>query len=151
MNINDTIIKENICSAQNNHKITSNEINFNNEIRIKKNNKMIFMNKSLIKEKNKKRDFIRENKNRRSIYRGVSKNGNKWQAIVYSKYLNGYIGVYPTQELAARVYDIYSIKNKGLKANTNFMYNLHQIQKISEANIDYKSENIEEIISNLIN
>ena len=112
---------------------------------------MIFMNKSLIKGKNKKRDFIRENKNRRSIYRGVSKNGNKWQVIVYSKYLNGYIGVYPTQELAARVYDIYSIKNKGLKANTNFMYNLHQIQKISEANIDYNSENIEEIISNLIN
>ena len=85
---------------------------------------------NLLKEKdqNKKRDFIRENKNRRSIYRGVSKNGNKWQVIVYSKYLNGYIGVYPTQELAARVYDIYSIKNKGLKANTNFMYNLHQIQ-----------------------
>ena len=143
--------KENICSTQNNCKITSNEVNFSNEIRVKKNHKMIFMNKCLIREKNKKKNFIKENKNRRSIYRGVSKNGSKWQTIVYSKYFNGYIGVYPTQELAARVYDIFSIKNKGLKANTNFMYNIHQIQKIIESNIDYKSENIEEIISNLIN
>ena len=53
--------------------------------------------------------------------------------------------------MAARVYDIFSIKNRGIKAKTNFQYNLHQIQKISEVNIDYNSDNIEEIILNLIN
>ena len=124
--------------------------NLSNTIKIRKNKKMIYMNKSLIKEKIKKNDVIIHKKNRSSLYRGVSKNGNYWQVIISSKYTKGYVGLFKTPEIAARIYDIISIKNKGIKAKTNFQYNLHQIQNISEENIDYKSKNIEEIISDLI-
>lgn len=125
------------------------EINQSINYSIKKNNKMIFINKNLIKKKIKNNDF-KEFKKRRSVYRGVSKNGKQWQTIITHKGIGKYVGLYRTQEIAARVYDIISIKNKGIKAQTNFKYNVIQIQKISEAIIDFKSKNIEEIISNLI-
>ena len=63
---------------------------------------------------------------------------------------NRYYGVYPTDEIAARAYDIISIKNRGIKAKTNFKYDLHQIQKISEVNVDFISNNISGKIINLI-
>ena len=147
--MNDNIKGDN-CVREINSKNNSNNIdNLSNEVKVKKNNKMIYMNKLLIKPKNKKKDIIPQEKRRKSIYRGVSKNGNKWQVIIYSKYSKKYIGLYKTQEIAARIYDIISIKNKSIKAKTNFVYNIHQIQKIIDTNIDYKSENIEEIISYL--
>ena len=141
----------NNCSNECNcNHITRNIYSLGNDIKVKRNNKMIFMNQSLIKQKPKKKE-IKEGKNKRSsIYRGVSKNGNKWQAIVSSKISKGYIGIYPTEELAARVYDICSIKNKGLKAQTNFVYTIHQIGKIIEANIDVNSDKIDKIILDLI-
>ena len=108
------------------------------------------MNKFLLKPKIKKKEINIDKNKRSSRYRGVSKNGNKWQVIVSSKFKKGYVGVYETQEIAARIYDIISIKNNGIKAKTNFEYDIHQIQNISEAYIDYNSGNIEEIISNLI-
>lgn len=117
--------------------------------KVKKNHKSIFINKSLL-ERKRKNNYIRESQNRRSVYRGVSRNGKQWQTIISYKRIGKYVGLYKTQEIAARVYDIISIKNKGIKAQTNFKYNVNQIQKISEANIDFKSKNIEEIISNLI-
>ena len=121
-----------------------------NSIQIKKNNKIIFMNTFLFKNKNKKKEICIEKKKRSSIYRGVSKNGSNWQVIIHHKNNNRYIGVFKTQEIAARVYDIISIKNQGIKAKTNFQYNIHQIQNIIEAYIDYNSEKIEEIIYDLI-
>ena len=121
-----------------------------NEIIVKKYNKLIFMNKWLIKQKKNNKDIIKKAQ-RKSLYRGVSKNGKNWQTIVSSKYFKGYIGTYPTEQLAARVYDLVSIKNCGIKAKTNFQYSLHQIQRINESIIDFKAKNIEEIISNLIN
>ena len=108
------------------------------------------MNKFLIKQKKNNNNEIIEKKKRGSMYRGVSKNGNSWQVIIFSKYSKGYIGVFRTQEIAARIYDIVSIKNKGIKAKTNFQYNIRQIQKISETYINYNAENIEEIVSDLI-
>ena len=131
------------------NKNSKNIDNLSNEIRVKKNNKMIFMDKSLIKQK---RRHTKDKKIiRKSLYRGVSKNGKNWQTIISTKYGKSYIGTYSTQEIAARVYDFISIKNKGIKAKTNFIYNIHQIQNISEANIDFKSNNIDEIIYNIIN
>ena len=127
-----------------------NKNNLSNSIKIKKNNKMIYMNKFLIKQKIKKNDETFERKKRSSIYRGVSRNGNSWQVIIYSKYSKGYVGIFKSPEIAARIYDIISIKNKGIKAKTNFQYNIHQIQNICETNIDYNAENIEEMISYLI-
>ena len=108
------------------------------------------MNTVLFKKKNKKKEIFIEKKRRSSIYRGVSKNGSNWQVILHYKKNNGYVGVFKTQEIAARVYDIISIKNQGIKAKTNFQYNIHQIQNITEAYIDYNSEKIEEIIHDLI-
>ena len=112
---------------------------------------MIYINKLIIKPKIKKNDIVLERKKRSSLYRGVSKNGSNWQVIISSKYNKGYIGIYKTEEIAARIYDIISIKRKGIKAKTNFEYNIHQIQNITEAYIDYKSQDIEEIILDLIN
>ena len=129
---------------------SKNKRSFNNEIRVKKNNKMIYMNAYLIKPKNKKKNSIEGERKRSSKYRGVSKNGNQWQAIMFSKKNKAYIGTYPSEELAARVYDVISIKNRGIKAKTNFEYNVEQIQKITETNIDVKSKNIKKIISKLI-
>ena len=71
-------------------------------------------------------------------------------SLISSKYKKDYVVLYNIQEIASRIYDFISIKNKGIKAKTNFVNNLHQIQKISDSNIDYKAENIEEIISHLI-
>jgi len=144
-------IKENIyIKEENNSKDNINKKNvFSNDIRVKKNNKMIYINKYLIKEKSKKKKNIEEKK-RKGRYRGVSKNGNKWQTLLSYKNKNGYFGVYPTQEIAARVYDIVSIKLQGIKAKTNFKYDIHQIQKIIDAKVDFKSKNFDEILSNII-
>ena len=114
------------------------------------NNKMIFINKCFIKQKKKKTEIKEGRNKRKSIYRGVSKNGKKWQTIIYCGNYKGYIGIYPTEELAARVYDIISIKNQGIKAKTNFIYNIHQIEKIIETDIDIKSNRINDIILDLI-
>lgn len=147
----DKIENNEIYSKKNN----SNDTNNNNDnylkeqIRIKKNQKIVFMNKYLINKKTK-RNNAPKTRLRKSIYRGVSKNGKKYQVIISYKKNNKYYGVYPTDEIAARAYDIISIKNKGIKANTNFKYDLHQIQKISEVNIDFNIKNINEKIMNLI-
>ncbi len=55
---------------------------------------------------------------------------------------NPYIGIYPSEILAARIYDIVSIKAKGIKANTNFIYSNNQILSILNTEINYKSPNI---------
>ena len=62
-----------------------------------------------------------------------------------------YIGTYYSEELAARIYDIISIKRLGIKAKTNFLYNNEQISKILKANFDFKSSNISKFILELIN
>ena len=41
-----------------------------------------------------------------------------------------YKGSYLSEEIAARIYDIMAIKNFGIKARTNFVYNHIQIKKI---------------------
>jgi len=129
----------------------------NNEIKVLKNNKVVYVNNFLlnsystsknIKELNKIA-FIGRNK-RSSRYRGVSKNGNQWQVLMMINKNKSYIGSYPSEEYAARVYDILAIKNRGIKARTNFIYNSKQIKKICEIDIDFKSKNLYEIISQLI-
>ena len=61
-----------------------------------------------------------------------------------------YIGSYLSEELAARVYDILSIKNRRIKA-TNFIYNNIQKNNICESKINIKSCNISDIIKQLTN
>ena len=85
-----------------------------------------------------------------SKYRGVSKNGNQWQVLIMLHKRKSYIGTYSTEEMAARIYDILSIRNRGVKAKTNFLYNEKQIKKIRSNKIDIRAKNINEIISNLL-
>ena len=51
---------------------------------------------------------------------------------------------------SVRVYDILAIKYRGINAKTNFIYNHIQIKKINESKINIKSDNISNIIEELI-
>ena len=129
----------------------------NNEVKVFKNNKVVYVNTFLLKsystskniKKFNKIAFVGRNK-RSSRFRGVSKNGNQWQVLMMINKNKSYIGSYPSEELAARIYDILSLKNRGMKARTNFIYTSQQIKKICEINIDIKEKNISETISQLI-
>ena len=137
--------------------INVNQIENNNEIKVLKNNKVVYVNSFLLNsyttskniKKFNKITFIGRNK-RSSKYRGVSKNGNQWQVLMMINKNKSYIGSYPSEELAARIYDILALKNRGIKARTNFIYNSKQIKKICQMEIDIKSEKINDIISQLI-
>lgn len=129
----------------------------NNEIKVLKNNKVVYVNNFLLNSystsKNiKKLDkiaFIRRNK-RSSRFRGVSKNGNQWQVLMMIKKRKLYVGSFASEELAARIYDVLTIKNRGIRARTNFIYTSKQIKNIYDKDIDIKSKNIYEIISQLV-
>ena len=130
----------------------------NNEIKVFKNKKSVYINAYLfnsystsknIKKSNKINFVIR--KKRSSKYRGVSKNGSNWQVLIMINNKNYYIGSYPSEEIAARVYDILSIKIRGIRARTNFFYNDIQIKKIFENNINIKCDNISDIMKQIIN
>ena len=139
------IIKDNI--------INFDEAKFlNNEKEVKKNNKTVYINKFLL---NKNNNYIKKKRNsnikRSSKYRGVSKNGAGWQALLMVNNNKPYIGTYKSEELAARIYDIASIQSIGIKSKTNFLYKSEQIDRILNANIDFKNPNISKVISELIN
>lgn len=130
----------------------------NNEIKVLKNGKVVYINTYLcnlystskaIKKMNKINFVIRNE--RSSKYRGVSRNGNSWQVLTMINKKKQYLGSYQSEELAARIYDIQAIKNRGFKARTNFTYNNIQIKKILEKNINIKCNNISDINNQLIN
>ena len=130
--------------------------NNNNEVKVFKNKKVVYVNSILLDsyyssknlKKVKKIAFIGRTK-RSSRFRGVSKNGNQWQVLIMYHKNKSYAGCYSSEEIAARIYDILAIKKRGIKARTNFVYNIIQMKKISEMDIDIKSKNINEIIENL--
>ena len=137
-------------------KISLNEEN-NNEVKVLKNNKVVYINTHLLNSDSTSKNikpltkitFIRKNK-RSSRYRGVSKNGNQWQVLFMFNKSKNYIGSYNSEEYAARIYDILVLKYRGVKARTNFIYNHEQIQMIKDMNIDIKSKNIDEFIEKLV-
>jgi hypothetical protein len=133
------------------------DINKRSEVKIMINNKLVYSNSSRNNlyqysnkyKKSKKIIFIDVGR-RRSKYRGVSKNGNQWQVLIMINKSKSYVGTYATEDFAARVYDILAIKNRGNKAKTNFLYSESQINKICNTDIDIKSKNLKEIISELL-
>ena len=143
-------------SAKNNYNIF--DLKANNEIKVLKNNKIVYINKNILNsysisrsiKKCKKFNFILRKK-RSSKYRGVSKNGNNWQVLMMINYKKYYYGSYPSEELAARVYDIQAIKNWGIKARTNFIYDKNQIQKIYNKKINIKCNDLSDIMTQLNN
>ena len=152
-----------ICTKKNKNNFISFEkhicdLQNNNEIKVLKNNKVVYINKDLINsysisrgvKKLKKINFIIR-KNRSSKYRGVSKNGNKWQVLMMINNKKYYLGNYPSEDLAARIYDIQAIKSWGIKARTNFFYNNYQIKKIYNKKINIKCNDISDILAQLNN
>jgi len=134
------------------------DLDSNNEIKVLKNRKIVYVNKELLNnystsrtiKKLKKINFVKINKTS-SKYRGVSRNGNNWQVLIMIKNKKYYIGSYPSEEIAAKIYDIVAIKNRGVKAKTNFPYNNIQMKNIYEANINIKSDKISEIMKQISN
>ena len=130
----------------------------NNEIKVLKNKKVVYLSKALLNaystsravKKFKKINFI-VNKKRSSKYRGVSKNGNKWQVLIMVNNKKYFLGNYNSEDLAAKIYDIQEIKNWGIKAKTNFVYDDNQIKKIYNKKINLKCQNISDIISEINN
>ena len=147
--INMNSIKNNSFTKAKNFNIIKNISNFgsNNkrEIKVLKNKKAVYIDRYCLNanspskniKKLKPNKFIIRKKTS-SKYRGVSKNGNKWQVLIQINNKQRYIGSYLSEELAARVYDILSIKNRGIKARTNFIYNNIQKNNISEKKNKYK-------------
>ena len=130
----------------------------NNEIKVLKNKKVVYVNRYLLNSystsrslKKFKQSKFEIRKKTSSKYRGVSKNGNKWQVLIMINNKKYYKGSYLSEEIAARIYDIMAIKNFGIKARTNFIYNHIQIKKIKESKINIDSDNINEIMEQLIN
>jgi len=168
-------IKRNVInnnSTENNHKIKSKyfcikkniirknifDLQTNNEIKVLKNNKVVYINKNMLNKnsaargikKIKKINFIIRKK-RSSKYRGVSKNGSKWQVLMMINNKKYFIGNYPSEDLAARIYDIQAIKTWGIKARTNFVYDKNQIKKIYNKKINLKCNDISDIMAQLNN
>ena len=98
----------------------------------------------------KKINFIIRKK-RSSKYRGVSKNGNKWQVLIMINKKKYYVGNFSSEDLAARIYDIQAIKSWGIKARTNFVYDNKQLNKIYNKKINIKCDNLSEIMTQINN
>lgn len=130
----------------------------NNEIKVLKNKKAVFVNRYLLNSYSTSRSLKKFKKFKFEIkkktsskFRGVSKNGNKWQVLIMINNTKYYMGSYISEEIAARVYDIFAIKYRGINARTNYIYNHIQIKRINESKINIKSGNISDIIEKLIN
>ena len=54
---------------------------------------------------------------RGSVFRGVSRNGTKWQVLIEVRKAKRYLGQFRSEELAARQYDKYAVLLRGLKVN----------------------------------
>ena len=139
-----------------------NKNNANNKSEIKKNDEKILINNKYVYahpnemdlfpylyRKPKTKIFVGVGK-RSSKYRGVSKNGNQWQVLIMVNKSKTYIGTYSSESIAARIYDIIAIKNRGIKARTNFVYSNNQLTKICNNDIDIKAKNINEVIYKLL-
>ena len=125
------------------------DLQTNNEIKVLKNNKVVYINKKILNKYSTVRDIKKLKKNnfiirkkRSSKYRGVSINGSKWQVLIMINNKKFFLGNYPSEDLAARIYDIQAIKSWGIKAKTNFVYDSNQIKKIYKKKINLKCDDI---------
>ena len=160
-NITNTVSEEKINDNNNNiininkkELSSSAEPENNNEVKVLKNNKAVYVNSCLLNSPSASKNLKKLNKiafigrsKRSSKFRGVSKNGNQWQVLLMHKKGKSYVGTYNSEEFAAKIYDILAIKYRGVKARTNFKYSFQQIKKIGETDFDIKSKNLEDIIT----
>ena len=76
----------------------------------------------IVKESKNKSIFLHNRSTRGSKYRGVSKNGTKWQIMIVRGDIRKYLGAIDKEQTAARFYDKYAMIIQGLEAKTNFSY-----------------------------
>ena len=67
---------------------------------------------------------------RGSKYRGVSKNGKKWQVQLLGNLGKRYIGSISSEQEAAKLYDFHAILAHGLNAKPNFSYTKSQVEQL---------------------
>lgn len=121
--------KEILHSKRNIHfKIFCINNNNTNKFKIIKNHKIVYKNNDIFnnnQEINNKFNCINQYKNKikTSIYRGVSKNGNKYQVLLMDKKYKYYLGNFNKEILAAKIYDYFVILFKKKNAFTNFESN----------------------------
>ena len=75
----------------------------------------------LLKSKNKS-DFLSTRSQRGSMYRGVSKNGEKFQIVVVSGSFKKYIGAIENEHAAGFLYDKYAIIIQGLRVSISLSH-----------------------------
>ena len=125
----------NYSKSLNNLNIRFNVYHFKSAKKCKmlKNNKSVYSNNKAFSKENirKGNQIISQNifkkSFRSSSYRGVSKNGNKWQVLLMDRNNKYYLGNYKNEIIAAKIYDLFSIKIHGKRAITNFIYTDKQI------------------------
>ena len=124
------------------------------KIKLIKNNKIVYVSESASKLhfkkiKSKKRFTFINRGQRGSRFRGVSRNGNQWQVLIMINKSKSYVGSYSSESLAARIYDIVSLKNHGNKAKTNFDYTKSEISGL--VCLDVKDKTIEDKLNLILN
>ena len=124
------------------------------KIKLIKNNKIVYVSESATKLhfkkiKSKKRFTFINRGQRGSRFRGGSRNGNQWQVLIMINKSKSYVGSYSSESLAARIYDIVSLKNHGNKAKTNFDYTKSEISGL--ICLDVKDKTIEDKLTLILN
>ena len=64
---------------------------------------------TILMESKNKSAFLKTRSQRGSRFRGVSKNGRKWQVMIVRGFIKKYIGAVDSEETAARFYDKYAL------------------------------------------
>ena len=123
-NYNRKNIKFNVCDSK-----------YTKKIKILSNHKLLFNNDMLTEEyinyKNKqKANYKYKRTVKNSKYRGVSKNGKKYQVFIRNNNINYYLGTFKSEKSAALIYDYFALLLHGRKALTNFNYSKEYINKI---------------------
>ena len=74
-----------------------------------------------------KETFKYKRTEKNSIYRGVSKNGKKYQVFIRNNNINYYLGIFKLEKSAALIYDYFALLLHRGKALTNFNYSKEYI------------------------
>jgi hypothetical protein len=108
------IIENRFINKKNKRNEEKNEINQKN-----KKSQIFLIKKVRDKTKEIEKDRIKSIF-RKSKFRGVSRKGNRWQALIMINRKKNYIGNFKSEEEAAKVYDEYAMKYHKNKARLNF-------------------------------
>ena len=96
--------------------------NYNPKLKVLKSHKFVYSKFICRKENLINSSIIDKKIIRRSGYRGVSKNGSKWQVSLMKNKMKCYLGNFQSEKIAAKIYDFFEIQLRANKAITNFFH-----------------------------